>query len=807
MKWLRLCIPSNNTIFIKAVSETLGRNEPHLTLEFLEECIQGFRASTIELKHLCLEYMTPWLPNLTRFCKHSDDTKRQRVAVILDKLITLTIEEEEMYPSIQAKIWGNIGAVSDLIDMVLDSFLKRSVTGGPSSMQAEIMADTAVALAAANTQLVSRKVISRLCRVLEKTCASPTAILEQHLMWDDIAILARYLLMLSFNNCLDVASHLPFLFHIVTFLVCTGSLSLRASIHGLVINTIHSLCTCTSPQFSEERKRVLRMSLDEYSLAKFYSLFGISKVKSPAVMAFRSSYRNAGIGERFGPDRSLGGSAPDREKISLQSLEIIADSLLEIMEASFAVLRGECTMGPRHTADSTWGHCCMKDIPESNWLQQWTALARSFALRYNPALQPRALIVFGCISKSASDTDVKQLLRILLKALESFSDITLIEAIVMCLTRLQPLLRRDSPIHRALFWVALSVLQLDEVSLYSAGLALLEMNQPLETLMMQTREPLEWYFKQLDHAMGMSFKANFHFALVGHLLKGFRHPNHCTVGRTARVLTMLLAIVARPHQRDKFEPLETLMMQTREPLEWYFKQLDHAMGMSFKANFHFALVGHLLKGFRHPNHCTVGRTARVLTMLLAIVARPHQRDKFEVTEESVAYLAALLPVSEEVRSRCRLRHPVEEQIYLVTANKRAAGMNGDDGAGGGVFERHSASHTCSVDTVKQCLLVGTKVDNFKSSRSASIPGSGVARRHNHRFAASWSHQQHATAKKDAGPCPSDKSGGGGGSGGMPRASSVCRLDVVQSQCANGCYHPLVIIPDILAFCPVLLSDK
>ena len=34
--------------------------------------------------------------------------------MILDKLITLTIEEEEMYPSIQAKIWGNIGQVSSL---------------------------------------------------------------------------------------------------------------------------------------------------------------------------------------------------------------------------------------------------------------------------------------------------------------------------------------------------------------------------------------------------------------------------------------------------------------------------------------------------------------------------------------------------------------------------------------------------------------------------------------------------------------------------------------------------------------------
>lgn len=61
-----LCIPSNNTIFIKSVSEKLATNEPHLTLEFLEECIQGFQRSTIELKHLCLEYMTPWLKNLVK---------------------------------------------------------------------------------------------------------------------------------------------------------------------------------------------------------------------------------------------------------------------------------------------------------------------------------------------------------------------------------------------------------------------------------------------------------------------------------------------------------------------------------------------------------------------------------------------------------------------------------------------------------------------------------------------------------------------------------------------------------------------
>lgn len=84
---------------------------------------------------------------------------------------------------------------------------------------------------------------------------------------------------------------------------------------------------------------------------------------------------------------------------------------------------------------------CMKEMKDCKWRQDWTDLARGFAFQYNPALQPRAIIVFGCISKTVTDPEVKQLLRILVKALESYTDLTLIEAIIMCLTRLQPLLR------------------------------------------------------------------------------------------------------------------------------------------------------------------------------------------------------------------------------------------------------------------------------------------------------------------------------------------------------------------------------
>lgn len=51
---------------------------------------------------------------------------------------------------------------------------------------------------------------------------------------------------------LTVASHIPYLFHLVTLLVSTGPPTIRASIHGLVINIIQSLCTCSCIKFSGE---------------------------------------------------------------------------------------------------------------------------------------------------------------------------------------------------------------------------------------------------------------------------------------------------------------------------------------------------------------------------------------------------------------------------------------------------------------------------------------------------------------------------------------------------------------------------
>lgn len=61
--------------------------------------------------------------------------------------------------------------------------------------------------------------------------------------------------------CLSVATNLPALFHIITLLVSTGPLPLRASIHGLVINILHSLCTCSQLKFSGKFGQVMTTPL------------------------------------------------------------------------------------------------------------------------------------------------------------------------------------------------------------------------------------------------------------------------------------------------------------------------------------------------------------------------------------------------------------------------------------------------------------------------------------------------------------------------------------------------------------------
>ncbi len=92
-------------------------------------------------------------------------------------------------------------------------------------------------------------------------------------VWRQVEVLVRILLMLTFDNLVYVQQYLPELFYIVLLLFSTGSSLARATVHGLLINIVHSLyTTMVTP---DNKLQSLRLLLSELNQPKTRVLFGL----------------------------------------------------------------------------------------------------------------------------------------------------------------------------------------------------------------------------------------------------------------------------------------------------------------------------------------------------------------------------------------------------------------------------------------------------------------------------------------------------------------------------------------------------
>eukprot|EP01088_Endostelium_zonatum_P001229 TRINITY_DN1152_c0_g1_i2.p1 TRINITY_DN1152_c0_g1~~TRINITY_DN1152_c0_g1_i2.p1 ORF type:complete len:302 (-),score=77.30 TRINITY_DN1152_c0_g1_i2:4-909(-) len=107
-----------------------------------------------------------------------------------------------------------------------------------------------------------------------------------------------------------------------------------------------------------------------------------------------------------------------------------------------------------------------------------------------------------------------------------------------------------------MFWVAMILLEMDEVKLFAAAINLLEMvirtldtadcfEDGLAPYCMSAREQggLDTFLSKADNITGINFRTSFSFAVAAHLLKGLRRPE--TKTSTTRVLSLLVDISAK----------------------------------------------------------------------------------------------------------------------------------------------------------------------------------------------------------------------------------------------------------------------
>ncbi|RKO91665.1 hypothetical protein BDK51DRAFT_19343, partial [Blyttiomyces helicus] len=496
-----LCIPSNNQDFVISISRRLAETEHALTLEFLLESIIGFSRSNKELKHFCLEYMTPWIPNLALFARPAP-----------------LMIESTMFPLIQSRIWSTLGKVEELVPTVLDAFLQTAIESGLGSQQNEVLANTVITLASVNVHLVSGKIISRLRRAINCTSTDCTASLVDHPAWGEISVLIRFVLMLSFNDRLNVCTFLPELFHIVSMLVGIGTPILRSSVHGITINIVQTLCT--------------RGELDDASLSSLRLL--LADLSDPKMCAQWTS-NTSSLAFLFTSEALSGEVA---RHVPLGSLEAIVNTLLEVMSNGAA--------DPELSA---------------TWMSRWMSLIASTAFQYNPSIQPRAFVALGCLARNDVDDDLLyQILIALRGALTLFEDNEshLIVSIIMSLCSIVGGLPKDSRYLPSMFWLAMGLIQIGHVPIFHSALSLLLivlrtldahgcfLKDGVAAALMRARKPIEEAAARLDLAVGIQFTTDFAFAASANLLKGLKHASTKTA--TTAVLSALLEITTK-HSR------------------------------------------------------------------------------------------------------------------------------------------------------------------------------------------------------------------------------------------------------------------
>jgi hypothetical protein len=84
-------IPEDPSTFVVLLSDRLARFASHLTLDFITEVSSGMEKATPAQRITCLQYLSPWMPNLAKYCdpanalyEHSGARLRDAIRLLVD---------------------------------------------------------------------------------------------------------------------------------------------------------------------------------------------------------------------------------------------------------------------------------------------------------------------------------------------------------------------------------------------------------------------------------------------------------------------------------------------------------------------------------------------------------------------------------------------------------------------------------------------------------------------------------------------------------------------------------------------------
>lgn len=451
--------------------------------------------------------MAPWLPSLRSSLIPNEldgDKAREKVAAIYRKLVEVAISDVALCTTLEQCVWPAISRDEICTEIFLEEVIKAALGFGIDDERTELLGSI---IASLGTITIRAKLISRLRKALNRSSLRPTRHLSDNTVWAEICVLLRLCLSTSFDSGVQSQLYLPELFHLGTMLANTGTVDVRIIVHRLLVNTIHAICT-TFPL--EESK--------------------LTRVK--ALLSTLSEPRNDSLINMSGRDGN-----------SIVSVQDTGASILLATE-TLAVLLSEISTVAAPSIDMS-----------NAWRSRWMSLVASTAFQSNPAIQPRAFAVMGCLAREDVDDDLLyQVLVALRTSIGRFmddNDSEMLIAIVTSLTKMMDKLPITSRYGLQLFWLAMSLVRLVPLPLFNCTALFLNAvlcnistsgdlrNERMVTTLLQGRLPLEDAALQLDEIYGIHFNIEiFHFAVCASLVKGL--TDSVTKPTALRVLSFFL---------------------------------------------------------------------------------------------------------------------------------------------------------------------------------------------------------------------------------------------------------------------------
>ncbi|KAK4165082.1 putative inhibitory regulator protein IRA1/2, partial [Cladorrhinum sp. PSN259] len=528
-----ISVPLDPSSFIINISKKLAQAEPQLTSDFLNEFFVGWDSFSDEQKPLSLAYMAPWIPGLRTSLLASEqesDKGKEKIAALFRKLIDVTLSDPTLTFTLEQSVWPVIHQDEVLLEIFLEEVIKAALSIGFLDDQTETLTSIASAI---GTVTLRGRIISRLRKALNRSSLRPTRYLPDNAVWNEICVLLQFCLALSFDSGVQAQLYLPEIFHIVTMLANTGLGEVRVIVHRLLINSIHSACTW--------------FNLDE---GRFIKLRGTLEVLSDPKSEIFVNH----VGGSQGGGGGFSGAASRA-----------ADGVSMVSTSNNQENGGPMTLAATENLATILFETCSVAAPSVDvanaWRSRWMSLVASTAFQNNPAIQPRAFTVMGCLAREEVDDDLLyQVLVALRNSVGRFgsddgnstSSSDMLVAIVTSLSKMMAKLPSASRYGLQLFWLAMSLLRLVPPNLFNCTAMFLESvltnigttgdsmrGDKMVPFLLAGRQQLEEAALPLDEAYGIHFTLeNFHYAACACLVRGL--TDTVTKATALRVLSTFL---------------------------------------------------------------------------------------------------------------------------------------------------------------------------------------------------------------------------------------------------------------------------